>query len=55
MIHYFEHMWERMDSIIKLCECPISNEVIKNPVFFTCGHVFNKESLLSTLNKCPIC
>ncbi|MFN9938254.1 MAG: U-box domain-containing protein [bacterium] len=39
--------------------CPISMDVLKDPYFLQCGHVFEKNYILSHFkfnnNKCPIC
>jgi hypothetical protein len=42
--------------------CPVTHAIMKDPTFITtCGHTFEKESLIHILNgipsthKCPIC
>ena len=50
---------EREEKILHEFYCPISQEVMKNPVTTKCGHSFDKESLDKHINLgnllCPLC
>ena len=44
---------------MKLLLCPISMEILKDPYFLQCGHVFEKNYIVTHFkynnNKCPLC
>ena len=47
------------DNDIKDLLCPISMDIIKDPYFLQCGHVFEKNYIISHFkhnnNRCPLC